>query len=119
MILLFKIGYESTVTLTSASTNIGDTENLLFDLKSRKTNKLDSLILEIEDLVLNIPYINFPDKNQMVLTYQALEFKNIINKALSNKNISEAKREKLTQLNSQIFENDNPIIITGKWMSIL
>ena len=80
-----------------------------------KTGKLDPLLLDVMDIELKVPYIDCPRKNQILFTYQAVNFKKMIDETLKKENVTDSKKERLMQLNSEISENDNPIIITGTW----
>ena len=114
-LLISKSGYESKIAGTSLSINTTGLELLSVDLKTMKTRKLDPIFLDVMDIELEVPYINFPRKNQILITYQAVYFKKMINKTIKRKNVTDSKKERLMQLNNEISENDNPIIITGTW----
>jgi len=73
------------------------------------------MLLEVMDVELKVPYINSPRKNQILITCQAVDFKKMIDKTIKKENVTDSKKEKLMQLNSEISENDNPIIIKGTW----
>jgi len=114
-LLITRLRYESITTPTSSSLGVTESEYLSFDLKTRKTNKIDPLSLEVMDMELEATNLSFPDKSQILITYQAVDFKIMIGEAIKRDNISGSGKERLMQLNSEISENDNPIIITGKW----
>jgi hypothetical protein len=114
-LLIGKSEYESIITPTSASINTIASEYIFVDLKTMKASKLAPMLLEIMDVKLEVSYVNFPKKNQIIITYQAVDFKKMIDETIKREDVTESKKERLIKLNSEISENDNPIIITGTW----
>jgi hypothetical protein len=114
-LLIGKSGYKSIVTPTSSSISTTESEYLSVDLKTLKTYRLAPIIIEIMDVELEVSYINFPKKNQILITYQAVDFKKMIDETIKREDMTDSKKERLMQLNSEISDNDNPVIITGTW----
>ena len=114
-LLLAKFNYESEKTPTFASMNMMGSGYYSFNLKTLQTRKIEFLPLEIMDIELGVPYISFPDKDKVLITSQAVYFKKLIEMTLKKEGIDESKKERLIKLNSEISENDNPILITGNW----
>jgi hypothetical protein len=117
-LLIAKSGYESMVTPTSSSIRMTGIEYLSVDLKTMNTCILAPFMLEIMDLELEVPYIAFSGKNRFFTTYQAVEFKKIIDKTIKRDDVTGSRKERLMQLNREISEDDNPIIITGTWKQL-
>lgn len=115
LLFIAKTEYESTVSPMNASINITGGEFIVVDLKTLESSKIDTFSLEFMDMELAVPGVSFPDKNRIVIVYQAVAFKKEIDKALNREDIAAGKKERLMQLNSEISENDNPIIISGRW----
>lgn len=115
LLFVSKAEYESTISPMSASVNIIGGEFIVVDLKTLKSSKIDSFSLEFMDLELDVPGVSFPDKNRIIIVYQAVVFKKQIEEAIKREDIAAGKKERLLQLNNEISEDDNPIIITGRW----
>lgn len=114
-LLIGKSSYESIVTPTSSSISTTESENLYVDLKTMKIRRLAPILLEIKDVELEVSYVGFSKKNQVIITYQAVDFKKMIDKTIKREDMTDSKKERLLQLNSEISDNDNPVIITGTW----
>ena len=114
-LLVSRVRYESVTTATSSSLRATESEYLSYDLKTMKTNKIDPLSFEVMDMELEASNVFFPDRDQILITYQAVDFKKMIGEAIKKDDITASRKERLMQLDSEISENDNPIIITGKW----
>lgn len=115
ILLIVKSGFESTITPNSSSISTTGSEYISVDLETMKRSKIDQFSLEIMDMELDVSNISFPKLNQVVITYQAVDFKKNIDAAIKSADANGLKKERLMQLNSEISENDNPILITGKW----
>ena len=117
-ILFSKTRYESITGPNGSKSIISITPNLeyiCFDLTTLQTRRIaPSLSLDNIDLNFGNGDVFFPNKNQIVLSYQAFEFKKMIDETIKSKNLTESTKERLEKLNSEIAENDNPVVIAGK-----
>ncbi len=116
-IFLNKGGYESRITSSSSSFRIFDPEYLVFYIKDNKIYTIKSLYLDYFGMELNNPHFYYSSYNQVVLQFQAMEFKNLIKEALENSQLSEINSARLRHLYNEISENDNPVLISGKSLS--
>lgn len=107
--------YESINTPTNASINITGEDYLSFDLKTLDISNIDHFSLESIDMDLKAADVHFYNMNQIIIVYQAMDFKKIIDEVIKRESVTESKKEWLRKIKSEISENDNPIIITGKW----
>ncbi len=115
LLLIVKGVFESKITPNSSSIRMTGAEYIWIDFKTMKPSKIDQFSLEIMDMELKVSNISFPKMNQILIKYQAMDFKKNINEALKREDVNGRKKERLMQLNSEISENDNPILITGTW----
>ena len=113
-ILFSKSGYESIVNPNNASMTSTGQEFISYDLKTLQTSKID--LITLDNIVLNFDGANvsFPKKNHILLSYQAFELKKMIDETIKSKDLTETDKERLESLNSEISENDNPIVIIGR-----
>ena len=114
-LLFAKSEYESIITPTSSSMNISGKGYFSFDLRTEQISEIDHLSFENIDLKLDNAYISFNNKNQIVIAYQAVYFKEMIDEAIKSEDLAESEKQRLKKLYGGISENHNPIIITGKW----
>lgn len=114
-LLFAKSEYELVITPTTSSVNVAGRTYLAFDLRTEQISKIDHFSFENIDLELDNAYVSSCNKDQILIAYQAIYFKEMIDEAIKRGDIAEGENERLKKLNSGISENDNPIIITGKW----
>ena len=114
-IFLRKIRYRSEKTSNSANFKVLSSEYLRYNRSNNETYKINSLFYDYLGIELSNPIIIFQDNKFFAIKYEAISFKDLIDNTLKNNNISKLKKNKLKQLNKKITENDNPILITGKY----
>lgn len=87
-------------------------------------NKNDFSVSEIKDFYNDFlgieeelnPWNNYLSLNNSLgfVTYSAFELKQKIEKSLESKDITNELRERISLLNEEIKENDNPVLLVGK-----
>jgi hypothetical protein len=112
-IFLFKNIYESQITANSSSMRFLENEGLIYNLNNNKIRHISSIIYDALGVEFS-NYLNFQNVEQLLLRYQALDFKEMIKKNIEEADLTQSERNRLEQLNSDISEDDNPILITGK-----
>lgn len=121
------VGYEKTVTGSSASISPTTIENLLVEKRTGDLKKVSRFVYEFGGIELTVPYVAFQGNGRFFTTFQAFEFRQQIKEALSSTadnrgkgnevrgaGVSMEPRQALEKLLSEISENDNPVLITGR-----
>lgn len=109
-VLLSKISFE----IMKNGLRVIETKKLFAD---RKTNNSGIIkYIYIKDFDFKI-FKSFSTSNENVfyIEFPAYDFKEKINLSLKNGNLSKENKENLQKLNSEISEDDNPILLLGKF----
>lgn len=86
----------------------------LFDNNQSDLKKVKDIIFEFHGAKLKLSYITTFFNNTLWTQFQSYEFKNKIEEALKQDDLSDANKKALKDFISGLSENDNPIIIAGK-----
>lgn len=98
---------------SGASTKLDGKYFFLWDNKTKTTDYISGFFHNyFEIAVENLPLESSGGVN--CLKYSALEFKELLIKALENNNLDPKKANRFRKLNSMIIEEDNPILLVGK-----
>ncbi len=114
-LLITRIGYETVSTHNSVSTSGTEAEFVCIDLKTMEISRFDSFLLQVNDIELKVKNISFPNRDEIIITCPAPDFKKAVNEALVKTDLDDRDKDRLRQLDSEIYEADNPILITGNW----
>lgn len=62
------------------------------------------------------PWINYLTVNNSIgfVAYSSFGLKQKLEKSLESNNLTDELKEKITRLNNEISENDNPVLVIGK-----
>ncbi len=90
-----------------SGTDIG---KLVYDFQEKNTFFLRPILANIEGAEFTVGDISFLQNNHILFQFQAFELKSKIEEQLEKNDISEEVKVKLSRLNNEISENDNPVL---------
>ncbi|MCG6187076.1 6-bladed beta-propeller [Maribellus maritimus] len=112
-LFLEKNKFEKTVTEFSASMRRLDTEQFIFNIKSREIHGINKITMQFNKIEIPLNTVRFQNNNRFAVSIQAASFKSLLKEAKKNKNLTETEIQKLNTFDQNLSIDDNPIIITG------
>ena len=91
-----------------------DKKQIIIDRKNNSSGIIKHIYIKEFDFEIYKRF-NTANENIFYIEYSAFDFKAKITKSLKNGRLSQENMQNLHILNSEILENDNPILLIGKF----
>lgn len=111
--ILTKGVYDITKANNTISMDCKDYSDYFYKKDDKQLKRVENYIIKWLGVEIIPKRIFFTNTNKLVAKLEAFELKMQIEKTLEENKLSKEQRERLQQLNSEISEDDNPILFIG------